>query len=53
MIDGLDKLITAKTRIKAKLAPDPVECVAKGTMQAFQHIDSLKDGFLSVSTHDH
>ena len=53
MINGLDKLITAHTRIKAKLAEDPVECVAKGTMMCFQLVDSLKDGFLTASTHDH
>jgi len=53
MINGLDKLITANTRIKAKLADEPVECVAKGTIQAFKLVDSLQDGFLNASTHDH
>lgn len=53
MINGLDRLINHKTRIKARLATDPIECVAKGTVMAFDLLDVLQDGFFTASTHVH
>ena len=53
MINGLDRLITQRTNIKCTLAQDPIECVAKGTVKAFELLNVLQDGFFPVSTHNH
>ena len=53
MIDGLDRFIQARTRIRAVLAKDPVRCVARGTVKAFQLLDVLQDGFFTPSIHIH
>ena len=53
MINGLDRLITQRTNIKCTLAQDPIECVAKGTVKAFELLNVLQDGLFPVSTHNH
>ncbi len=53
MIRGLDKLIYRHIHIKARLAEDPVSCVALGTGRAFQLLDQLQDGFVNLAVHTH
>ena len=53
MLHGLDRLVTKHTKIGARLAEDPVSCVAIGTGKSFQYLDSLFDGFVTPSTHIH
>lgn len=49
LIFGLDKLMTEELGVKCVVADNPLFCVANGSQQAFKHIDSLLDGFESVS----
>lgn len=51
LLDGLGMLISHRLKIPARIAEDPMECVAIGTGQTFQYIGKLYDGFLSPSTH--
>lgn len=53
MLHGLDRLITQKVKIPARLAENPVDCVAIGTGRSFTLLDTLYDGFVSSSTHTH
>ena len=41
LVDGLDKLLQAKTGIKVLIAEDAVSCVALGTGKALDNLDSL------------
>ncbi len=45
LIGGLDKLIESETKIHTYAADDPLRCVARGTSLAFDHLDTLLDGF--------
>lgn len=49
LLGGLDGLISKETGIPCIVADDPVSCVARGTGEAFKHLDQLLDGFKSVS----
>lgn len=49
LIGGLDKLIESETHVRTKVADDPIRCVARGTGIAFDHIDTLLDGFERIS----
>ncbi len=49
LIGGIDKLIERETKIKTVIADDPLRCVARGTGLAFERIDTLRDGFESIS----
>lgn len=42
LIDGLDKLINAKTGINVMIAQDAVSCVALGTGKALDNLDALE-----------
>lgn len=53
MLHGLDRLITQCTKVQARLAENPVECVAIGTGKSFEHLEKLYDGFVTPSTHKH
>lgn len=53
MVHGLDRLIEEKIKVKARLAPDPIDCVAIGTGKSFAYLDKLVDGFVNPSTHQH
>lgn len=46
LLHGLDVLISKKTGVPAKIAEDPVSCVAKGTGKSLQWIDILEDSVL-------
>ena len=41
LIDGLDKLLQAKTGINVMIAQEAVSCVALGTGKALDNLDSL------------
>ena len=41
LVDGLDKLLQAKTGIRAMIAEDAVSCVALGTGKALDNLDSI------------
>lgn len=49
LIGGLDKLIESETKIYTYAADDPLRCVARGTSLAFDHLDTLLDGFEKIS----
>ena len=49
MVGGLDKLIESETKIHTYAADDPLRCVARGTSLAFDHLDTLLDGFEKIS----
>lgn len=49
LIGGIDRLIEKETGIHTYAAEDPIRCVAKGTGIAFNHIDTLLDGFEKIS----
>lgn len=41
LVDGLDKLLQAKTGIRVMIADDSISCVALGTGKALDNLDSL------------
>lgn len=43
LLHGLDKLLTHRTGIPAKIADDAVTCVAKGTGLSLEHLNVLQD----------
>jgi len=47
LIHGLDKLISKRTGLDVTIAEDAISCVAKGTGQSLEHMDSLKDSLLT------
>lgn len=47
LIHGMDKLIEKRTGLVVTIAEDAVSCVAKGTGQALEHMDVLKDSLIS------
>lgn len=51
MLGGLDKLVSQRIRLKAYLAEDPVECVARGVGRSFDYLDKLADGFITHTNH--
>ena len=49
LIYGLDKLLAKHMGISARVADDPVTCVARGTGSALDNLDSIPDGLLYIS----
>lgn len=47
LVHGLDKLISKRTGLDVTIAEDAISCVAKGTGQSLEHMDSLKDSLLT------
>ncbi|MBP1926814.1 rod shape-determining protein MreB [Sedimentibacter acidaminivorans] len=47
LVHGLDKLISKRTGLDVVIAEDAVSCVAKGTGQSLENMDSLKDSLLT------
>lgn len=47
LLRGLDILLSKETDIPVFVAEDPLSCVARGTGQALEEIDSLKNSLLS------
>lgn len=52
-IHGLDRLLTSETGLITRRLDTPNTVVAKGTAMAFDHLDTLVDGFESPNTHNH
>ncbi len=51
MLKGLDKLISSRIRITARLADNPVEAVAVGTGMSFDYLGKLYDGFVTYTSY--
>ena len=49
LLKGFPKLISEETDIPVFLADDPLTCVAKGTGEALEELDQLKDVLFSSS----
>ena len=51
MLGGMDKLISSRIRIQARLADNPVEAVAIGTGLSFNYLGKLYDGFVTYTNY--
>lgn len=51
MLGGLDKLISSRIRITARLADNPIEAVAIGTGESFAYLGKLYDGFVTYTSY--
>ncbi|NLU24839.1 MAG: rod shape-determining protein MreB [Clostridiales bacterium] len=49
LVDGFDKLITARTGIHTVVAEDAISCVAEGTGKSLEWISSMQDGTVNLS----
>ncbi len=49
LLDGLDKLIHAETKIKVCIAENALDCVAEGTARAIEDYDALKNVFMTAN----
>ena len=49
LVDGFDKLITARTGIHTHIAEDAVSCVAIGTGQSLDSLSNMQDGTMNLS----
>ena len=47
LLHGLDKRISFETSLIVRVAKNPDECVAKGTVMAFELVDSLVNGLVN------
>lgn len=51
LVSGLAEIIEEATKVKTRIAEDPIECVSKGTGMAFSIIDKLQTGFSDERTY--
>ena len=49
LVDGFDKLITARTGIHTMVADDAISCVAEGTGKSLDSLNSMTDGTVNLS----
>lgn len=49
LLYGFDKLITDVTGIKARVAKNPIECVAMGTGKVLKILDNMPEGVIDLS----
>ena len=49
LVDGFDKLITARTGIHTMVAEDAISCVAEGTGKSLDSLNSMTDGTVNLS----
>ena len=49
LVDGFDKLITARTGIHTHIAEDAVSCVAIGTGKSLDSLSNMQDGTMNLS----
>ena len=49
LVDGFDKLITARTGIHAMVAENAIQCVAEGTGKSLDSIQDMQDGTMNLS----
>lgn len=50
LLKGLDQLIAQETKLKVQVASNPIECVAVGTGNCFDHLNNLGTGFQDISS---
>ena len=49
LVRGFDKLVTARTGIRAEVAEDAISCVAIGTGKSLDSINDMQDGTMNLS----
>ncbi len=49
LLYGIDKIITNVTGVEARIAEDPILCVAKGTGKALESINMIPEGVVNIS----
>ena len=49
LVDGFDKLITARTGIHTVVAENAISCVAIGTGKSLEDVESMQDGTMNLS----
>ena len=49
LVDGFDKLITARTGIHTVVAEDAISCVAEGTGKSLDSLGDMQDGTVNLS----
>lgn len=49
LVDGFDKLITARTGIHTVVAEDAISCVAEGTGKSLDSLGDMQDGTMNLS----
>ena len=49
LVDGFDKLVTARTGIHAMVAENAIQCVAEGTGRSLDSIQDMQDGTMNLS----
>ena len=49
LVDGFDKLITARTGIHTTVAEDAISCVVLGTGKSLDSLNSMQDGTMNLS----
>ena len=49
LVDGFDKLITARTGIHTSVAENAISCVAEGTGKSLDSLNAMQDGTVNLS----
>ena len=49
LVDGFDKLLTARTGIHTMVADDAISCVALGTGKSLDSLNTMMDGTMNIS----
>ena len=49
LVDGFDKLVTARTGIRTTVAEDAISCVALGTGKSLDALSTMQDGTMNIS----
>ena len=49
LVDGFDKLITARTGIHTVVAENAISCVAEGTGKSLDSLNAMQDGTVNLS----
>ena len=49
LVDGFDKLVTARTGIHTMIAEDAISCVALGTGKSLESLNNMQDGTMNLS----
>ena len=49
LVDGFDKLITARTGIHTVVAENAISCVAEGTGKSLESLNAMQDGTVNLS----
>ena len=49
LVDGFDKLLTARTGIRTVVADDAISCVALGTGKSLDSLNTMTDGTMNIS----